>query len=40
MGGLKGLAELLGWEYELIKTGRKVGRAVVVSLEELLGSLI
>jgi len=36
VGGLKGLAELLGWEYKLIKIDGKPRRVAVVSFERLL----
>ena len=36
VGGLKGLAELLGWEYKLVKVDGKTRRAAIVSIKRLL----
>ena len=38
-GGLKGLAELLGWEYRYAKIGRRSTRVVVCSLNEFIDFL-
>ena len=39
LGGLKGLAELLGWEYKNMKDGRSVRKVAITPLEALLSFL-
>jgi len=39
LGGLKGVAELLGWEYKDIKDGRRVRKGAVVPFEDLVSFL-
>ncbi len=39
LGGLKGVAELLGWEYKVVRQEKKLRKAMVISLEDLISFL-